>query len=228
MACAFTTTATATRSPIWSARRGAPDELRPSPAAEAAVVGSAPVPLPEPESGADGDRRGENRKTSALAAAASIARAEQRSGRRPGARDRQITRDAQLRIESPQRNPSNQRGDGAPAGTTVGAGQAAAGPDLSGRAAERRYRIAPSRPARRPARHCNPGHQTERNAPPSGTAVPTQTQAQSLPSTVRENTESALKDRAQEREPPFGHPGTHTVAGSSQGRRPRTRAPRKP
>jgi len=45
---------------------GAPDELRPSPAAEAAVVGSAPVPLPEPESSADGSSRGENRKTSAL------------------------------------------------------------------------------------------------------------------------------------------------------------------
>jgi superfamily II DNA or RNA helicase len=46
--------------------RGAPDEHRPSSVAEAAVVGSAPVPLPEPESSADGDRRGENRKTSAL------------------------------------------------------------------------------------------------------------------------------------------------------------------
>jgi hypothetical protein len=44
--------------------RGTADEHRASPVA--AVVGSAPVPLPEPDSGADGDRRGENRKTSAL------------------------------------------------------------------------------------------------------------------------------------------------------------------
>ena len=45
---------------------GATGEQRPSPAAEAAVVGSAPVPLPEPDSAADGDGRRENRKTSAL------------------------------------------------------------------------------------------------------------------------------------------------------------------
>jgi hypothetical protein len=46
---------------------GALDEQRRSLPADAAVIGSAPVPLPEPESAADGDRRGENRKTSALA-----------------------------------------------------------------------------------------------------------------------------------------------------------------
>ncbi len=81
-------------------------------------------PSPSPARGGDGP--GENRKTSALARRRAIARAKQRDDRRSGARDRQITRDAQRRVEPPQRHPPNQRGHGAPAGTTLGAGQAAA------------------------------------------------------------------------------------------------------